>query len=131
MCGSGEKKTYRLDSYSLGYGNDAMGTRAITPKTDAFSAPALLVAGAFFMEFLDGTVIATALPDMAKDFGVAAVALNIGISAYLSTIALICLVGMLDTLRLTRDAGSTPVKKNHNKQTCTWLQACLKSAISQ
>ncbi len=33
-----------------------------------FSAPALLVAGAFFMEFLDGTVIATALPDMAKDF---------------------------------------------------------------
>ncbi|MGA6509561.1 hypothetical protein ACPEF7_17510, partial [Klebsiella sp. K769] len=24
----------------------------------AFSAPALLVAGAFFMEFLDGTVIA-------------------------------------------------------------------------
>ncbi|WP_410960035.1 hypothetical protein, partial [Salmonella sp. SAL4434] len=26
----------------------------------SFSAPALLVAGAFFMEFLDGTVIATA-----------------------------------------------------------------------
>ncbi|KJF79700.1 hypothetical protein UA44_10255, partial [Klebsiella aerogenes] len=44
------------------------------------------MAGAFFMEFLDGTVIATALPDMAKDFGVAAVALNIGISAYLITL---------------------------------------------
>lgn len=111
MCGSGEKKTYRKDTYSFCYGNDAMGTTTITPKTGAFSAPALLVAGAFFMEFLDGTVIATALPDMAKDFGVAAVALNIGISAYLITIALICLVGMIDTLHLTRDAGSTVSSK--------------------
>jgi MFS family permease len=55
----------------------------------SFSAPALLVAGAFFMEFLDGTVIATALPDMAKDFGVTAVDLNIGISAYLITLAVL------------------------------------------
>ena len=31
---------------------------------------ALLVAGAFFMENLDGTVIATALPQMAQTFGV-------------------------------------------------------------
>ncbi|WP_192575303.1 MFS transporter, partial [Klebsiella pneumoniae] len=54
-----------------------------------FSAPALLVAGAFFMEFLDGTVIATALPDMARDFGVTAVELNIGISAYLITLAVL------------------------------------------
>ncbi|MCA4124682.1 MFS transporter, partial [Klebsiella pneumoniae] len=53
------------------------------------SAPALLVAGAFFMEFLDGTVIATALPDMARDFGVTAVELNIGISAYLITLAVL------------------------------------------
>ncbi len=89
MCGSGEKKTHRKDTYSFCYGNDAMGTTTITPKTGAFSAPALLVAGAFFMEFLDGTVIATALPDMAKDFGVAAVALNIGISAYLITLAVL------------------------------------------
>ena len=55
----------------------------------AVSAPALLVAGAFFMEFLDGTVIATALPDMARDFGVTAVELNIGISAYLITLAVL------------------------------------------
>jgi len=47
------------------------------------------VAGAFFMEFLDGTVIATALPDMARDFGVTAVELNIGISAYLITLAVL------------------------------------------
>lgn len=44
------------------------------------SPAALLVAGAFFMEFIDGTVIATALPDMAKSFAVQAVDLNIGIS---------------------------------------------------
>ncbi len=53
------------------------------------SAMALLVAGAFFMEFLDGTVIATALPDMAHSFGVSAVDLNIGISAYLLTLAVL------------------------------------------
>ena len=53
------------------------------------SPAALLVAGAFFMEFLDGTVIATALPDMAKTFGVEAVDLNIGISAYLITLAVL------------------------------------------
>ncbi|CAG9222401.1 EmrB/QacA subfamily drug resistance transporter [Paraburkholderia tropica] len=35
------------------------------------------------MEILDGTVIATALPAMARSFGTTAVALNIGVSAYL------------------------------------------------
>lgn len=53
------------------------------------SPAALLVAGAFFMEFIDGTVIATALPDMAKSFAVQAVDLNIGISAYLITLAVL------------------------------------------
>jgi EmrB/QacA subfamily drug resistance transporter len=48
---------------------------------------ALLVAGAMFMEQLDGTVIATALPQMANSFGVAAVDLNVGMSAYLLTLA--------------------------------------------
>ncbi|MDE4741428.1 MFS transporter [Klebsiella pneumoniae] len=64
-----------------------MNTAISSRDERAFSAPALLVAGAFFMEFLDGTVIATALPDMARDFGVTAVELNIGISAYLITLA--------------------------------------------
>lgn len=53
------------------------------------SPTALLVAGAFFMEFLDGTVIATALPEMARTFGVEAVDLNIGMSAYLLTLAVL------------------------------------------
>ena len=47
---------------------------------------ALLVAGAFFMENLDGTVIATALPQMAVSFGARPVDLNIGMSAYLLTL---------------------------------------------
>jgi EmrB/QacA subfamily drug resistance transporter len=46
----------------------------------------LLVAGAFFMENLDGTVITTAVPDMAQSFGVAPLALNVGVSAYLLTL---------------------------------------------
>lgn len=48
---------------------------------------ALLVAVTFFMENLDATVIATALPEMARTFGVAAVDLNIGMSAYMLAIA--------------------------------------------
>lgn len=58
-------------------------------ESRGLSPAALLVAGAFFMEFLDGTVIATALPDMAKSFAVQAVDLNIGISAYLITLAVL------------------------------------------
>ena len=49
----------------------------------------LLVAGAFFMEFLDGTVIATALPQMARSFDVRAVDISIGMSAYLLTLAVL------------------------------------------
>src|ERR1700743_1531847 len=47
----------------------------------------LLIAGAFFMENLDGTIIATALPQMARSFHVGAVNLNLGITAYLLTLA--------------------------------------------
>jgi EmrB/QacA subfamily drug resistance transporter len=53
------------------------------------SAIPLLVAGAFFMEMLDGTVIVTALPQMGQAFGVAPVDLNIGVSAYLLTLAVL------------------------------------------
>lgn len=54
------------------------------PKTTVL---ALLVAVTFFMENLDATVITTAIPQMAKEFAVGAVALNIGISAYLLAVA--------------------------------------------
>lgn len=46
-----------------------------------------LVAGAFFMENLDGTIIATALPQMGRSFHVAAVNLNIGMTVYMLTLA--------------------------------------------
>ena len=50
---------------------------------------AFLVAGAFFMEFLDGTVIATAIPQMAVSFGARPADLGIGMSAYLVTLAVL------------------------------------------
>src|ERR1700744_3636630 len=46
-----------------------------------------LIAGAFFMENLDGTIIATALPQMAHSFHSSAVSLNLGMTAYLLTLA--------------------------------------------
>ena len=50
---------------------------------------ALLVAGAFFMEILDGTVIAPAAPHIAADLGVAAVDITLAISAYVLTLAVL------------------------------------------
>ena len=50
---------------------------------------ALLVAGAFFMEILDGTIIAPAIPLIAQSFGTAAVDVNIAISAYIVTVAVL------------------------------------------
>ena len=50
---------------------------------------ALLVAGAFFMEILDGTVIAPAAPHIAADFGVAAVSINVAITAYVLTLGVL------------------------------------------
>jgi len=48
---------------------------------------ALLVAGAFFMEILDATVIAPAAPHIAEDLGVQPVTVNVAITAYLLTLA--------------------------------------------
>ncbi len=49
---------------------------------------ALLVAATFFMEFLDGTVLTTAIPSIAGDFGVPAPDVNITMTAYLMTVAM-------------------------------------------
>jgi len=67
----------------------------MTKSTDTATSPlaqrstlvALLVAGAFFMENLDGTVIATALPQMAQSFRTNPVDLNMGMTAYMLTLA--------------------------------------------
>jgi EmrB/QacA subfamily drug resistance transporter len=64
----------------------------VQPARPALPSPngrwiSFLVAAAFFMENLDATVITTAVPAMAKSFGVAPVALSTGISAYLLALA--------------------------------------------
>jgi len=43
----------------------------------------LLVTGAMFMEILDGSIIVTALPSIARSFGEAPMALELGVSAYM------------------------------------------------
>jgi len=49
---------------------------------------ALLVAATFFMEFLDGTILTTAIPSIASDFRVAPADINITMTAYLVTVAM-------------------------------------------
>src|SRR4051812_5106440 len=46
----------------------------------------LLVASTMFMEQLDGTILVTALPNIASSFGETAARLDIGVSAYLVTL---------------------------------------------
>ncbi len=48
---------------------------------------ALIVACALFMQNLDSTVIATALPTMAREFGVASVRMNVALTSYLLSLA--------------------------------------------
>jgi len=52
------------------------------PSTARFGL-AFLVAGAFFMENLDGTIIATPAPVIARQFGVAPTAIGLAMTAYL------------------------------------------------
>ena len=49
---------------------------------------ALLVAATFFMEFLDGTILTTAIPSIASDFRVAPADINVTMTAYLVTVAM-------------------------------------------
>ena len=51
------------------------------------TAATFIVAGVFFIEVLDSTIIATALPRIAEDFSVPAVNLSIGMAAYLLAMA--------------------------------------------
>lgn len=60
-----------------------------TPASSVHRGLALLVAGAYFMEILDATVIAPAAPRLAADLGVPAVAVNVAITAYVLTLAVL------------------------------------------
>ena len=57
------------------------------PPLQKTTSISILVAAAFFMENLDGTVIATALPQMGVSFHANPVDLNIGMTAYLLMLA--------------------------------------------
>ncbi|QGZ64413.1 DHA2 family efflux MFS transporter permease subunit [Paraburkholderia acidisoli] len=47
-----------------------------------------IVAATFFMEYLDTTVIATALPAMARSFGIGPNSLSLGVTAYMLALAI-------------------------------------------
>ncbi len=60
------------------------------PRRPGFSrALAVLIAGAFFMENLDATIIAPAAPAIAADLGVQPVQINVAITAYLLAVAVL------------------------------------------
>ncbi|MEE1621916.1 MDR family MFS transporter [Zafaria sp. Z1313] len=75
-------------------------TQGTTVKpVDPRSAPvwnpklALLVACTMFMEHLDGTILVTAAPQIARDFGVSSAQVGLAITAYLVTVATFIPVG--------------------------------------
>ncbi len=58
-----------------------------TPLKHAAWLP-YIVAATFFMEYLDTTVIATALPQMAHSFGVGPNSVSLGMTAYMLALAI-------------------------------------------
>ena len=52
-----------------------------------FRTIGLIIGAAMFMEQLDGTVLATALPSMARELGVTAPSLSIALTSYLISLA--------------------------------------------
>ncbi|MBO9544824.1 MFS transporter [Caulobacter sp.] len=60
---------------------------AEAPKARDYRIVAMIIACALFMEQMDATVLATALPTMARDFGVPATNLSSALTAYLLALA--------------------------------------------
>ncbi|WFR94451.1 MFS transporter [Rhizobium tumorigenes] len=61
---------------------------ASRPAAPNFRTIALIVASSMFMEQLDATVLATALPTMARDFNVSPPAMSIALTSYLLSLAI-------------------------------------------
>jgi EmrB/QacA subfamily drug resistance transporter len=57
------------------------------PRGASPRVTALIVASALFMEQVDGTVLATALPTMARSFDVAPLQMNVALTSYLISLA--------------------------------------------
>ena len=103
-----------------------------TPSGSSFPrGMALLVAGAFFMEILDATIIAPAIPLIAESFGVEAVDVNVAISAYLVTVAVLIPASgwMADRFGVRRvfiaaiANSSCPVVRASAAATCAYCKA--------
>lgn len=58
-------------------------TTASVPKDNSFRPLAILVGSAYFMEQLDATIISPVIPDIARQFGVAPLSLNLTMTIYL------------------------------------------------
>jgi EmrB/QacA subfamily drug resistance transporter len=82
-----------LDPIELGAGvagqiEMAQPNESIAPRLDpAARRIALIVAGALFMQNLDGAIINTSLPQIANSFAVQPVDTNVGITAYILSLA--------------------------------------------
>lgn len=59
------------------------------PVSPHVNTVALIVAGALFMQMLDSTIIITAIPAMAQSFGVLPLAMGVGVTTYLLTVAIL------------------------------------------
>ncbi|WP_363278492.1 DHA2 family efflux MFS transporter permease subunit [Devosia sp.] len=59
-----------------------------TPLSPHARNVALVVAAALFMQFLDGVIIVTALPRMARDFGVETLEMSLGVTIYMLAVAI-------------------------------------------
>jgi EmrB/QacA subfamily drug resistance transporter len=57
------------------------------PEARGYRLTALIIAAAMFMEQLDGTVLATALPAMARSFHVGPLHMNVALTSYLLSLA--------------------------------------------
>jgi EmrB/QacA subfamily drug resistance transporter len=64
-------------------------TGSVAPAAHGSRALALLVAGCFFMENLDSTIVTTAVPSIARDLGVDAASVGVAITAYVMTVAVL------------------------------------------
>ena len=71
-----------------GHAHESLRRGAVPAEGSWSPRLALLVAATFFMEFLDGTVLTTAIPSIAADFSVPAADVNITMTAYLMTVAM-------------------------------------------
>ena len=68
--------------------SDAVATKRTQSRPTTPRTVLLIVASAMFMEQLDGTVLATALPAMARSFDSDALHMNIALTSYLLTLAM-------------------------------------------